>query len=193
MDEINIVENYDHFYYKSFNLFCKYQDLKNFFKDKKINYKSDDTGIEIEKSGIGIYIPDIDVEDPDKEEGPVIVKAIGIDFNETNCSISFERLTSHHIPSKVTYENSNISSAKSPAIRMNYEEEKYLASHGKSKKTLKYLEQQKKLVQNGKFMDAIQNDEDNITDKTSTTYSRALKEMKDYARTLNRNDFKIKN
>ncbi|WP_397601921.1 hypothetical protein [Silvanigrella sp.] len=120
------------------------------------------------------------------------VVSFNFELQKLNGSISFERLSSHHIPSKVTYENSNISVDNGPAIRMNYDHEKYFSCHGKSRKILKYLEKQKQLVQNGKVMDAIQNDEDDIIGKTITTYSRAIKEMKDYARNLSPSDFIIK-
>ncbi|WP_186648040.1 hypothetical protein [Fluviispira vulneris] len=180
------------FDYNGFNLFCSYEKLLEHLKIKKIEYIKHDTGIKLENENIGLYIPDIDIENPTEDDGPIIVKAIYVDFSKKDCSISFERLTSHHIPSKVTYMNSKITPNAGPAIRMNYGDERYLASHGKNLKTLKYLELQKQLVQNSKVMEAIKKDENDIKSKTSSTYSIAIKEMKEYARTLNPKDFIIK-
>ena len=177
--------------FKEFNLFTNYKEISDELKKRKTPYKIEYEGMYFENGNIGIYLPDMNY---DENKDRVLndlsnVTAVNFELQKLNGSISFERLSSHHIPSKVTYENSNISADNGPAIRMNYDHEKYFSCHGKSRKTLKYLEKQKQLVQNGKVMDAIQNDEDEIKAQTSTTYSRAIKEMKDYARTLNPNDF----
>jgi hypothetical protein len=180
--------------YKGINLYTNYKEITIELKKRKIPYEVEYDRIYIENEKIEIQIPGI-IKKENKVviyEGNGEVKGVNFELQKLNGSISFERLSSHHIPSKVTYENSNISADNGPAIRMNYDHEKYFSCHGKSRKALKYLEKQKQLVQNGKVMDAIQNDEDEIKAQTSTTYSRAIKEMKDYARTLNPNDFKSK-
>lgn len=179
--------------YNGFNLFTSYYEIIKELKKREIPYSfSSESGrMFLENESIEIQIPDLDFD----ENNEVMIyendKVSMIIFNleKSNGSISFEKLSSHHIPSKVTYENSNISSDDGPAMRMNYNHEKYFASHGKSKKTLRFLEQQKQLVQEGKIMKAIQIDEEDIRSKTTTTYASALKEMKDYARKLNPNDF----
>ncbi len=191
LKEFFIVNTPIYLSYKGINLYSNYNEVTKGLKKRKIPYEVEYDRIYIENEMIEIQIPGI-IKNEDKVviyEGNGEVKGVNFELHKLNGSISFERLSSHHIPSKVTYENSNISVDNGPAIRMNYDHEKYFSCHGKSRKTLKYLEKQKQLVQNGKVMEAIQNDEDDIIGKTSTTYSRAIKEMKDYARTLNPNDF----
>lgn len=181
-------------YYKGFNLYTDYNKIMKEFKKRKIpfQYAFEGHAILLENEKIRICISDLDNWE---EDGKITysdngeVQSVGFEMQKLNGSISFERLSSHHIPSKVTYENSNISSDDGPAIRMSYDHEKYFASHGKSRKTLRFLEQQKQLVQGGKIMKAIQVDEEDIRFKTSSTYASALKEMKDYARKLDPNDF----
>ncbi len=184
--------------YKNINLFTDYKSILNEFKKRKIpfQYEIESHAIKIENDKIYIIVSNLNYwQENDKitysENGEV--QSVGFEIQKLNGSISFERLSSHHIPSKVTYENSNISSDDGPAIRMDYDHEKYFVSHGKSRKTLRFLEQQKLLVQDGKIMQAIQVDEEDIRFKTSSTYASALKEMKDYARKLDPNDFISKN
>jgi len=150
-------------------LFTLYKELVKELRDKKINFVTENEGIHLEKKNINIYLPEMNY---DENKDRVLndlsnVTAVNFELHKLNGSISFERLSSHHIPSKVTYENRNISADNGPAIRMNYYHEKYFYCHGKSRKTLKYLEKQKQLVQNGKVMDEIQNDEDEIKLKTN--------------------------
>ena len=179
--------------YNGFNLFTNFNEIVEELGKRNIPYSftSESGRMFIENENIEIQIPDLDFDENNEvtidEEGKVIM--IIFNLEKLNGSISFERLSSHHIPSKVTYENSNISSDDGPAIRMDYDHEKYFASHGKSRKTLRFLELQKQLVQEGKIMKAIQVDEEDIRFKTSSTYASALKEMKDYARKLDPNDF----
>ena len=190
--EINTIPLYLSF--KNFNLFTFYEEIVKELRNKKIDFVTESEGIHLEKKNINIYLPEMNYDENKDQVSNELCKVVSFNFElqKLNGSISFERLSSHHIPSKVTYENSNISADNGPAIRMNYDHEKYFSCHGKSRKTLKYLEKQKQLVQNGKVMDAIQNDEDDIIGKTITTYSRAIKEMKDYARNLSPSDFIIK-
>jgi len=180
--------------YKNFNLFTDYNLLMKEINKRVIPYHFDyeNHTIYLENKSIRIFIPDLNYLEKENKinfnEGGKI-SIVYLNFQTLNGSISFERLSSHHIPSKVTYEYSNISSDDGPVIRMDYDHEKYFASHGKSRKTLRFLELQKQLVQEGKIMKAIQVDEEDIRFKTSSTYASALKEMKDYARKLDPNDF----
>ncbi len=196
LSEIKLCDKYSIFMYKNINLFSNYLKIKNKLSEINAIFNSENEavneGMELENKKLGLYAPDLvlDPKDPDNEKATV--KSITVNIIK-GCSVSFERLISNHIPSKETYLGSKTSSNDGPAIRMSYEDQKYFASHGKSKIAKQYREMQKKLVQKEKLMEAICMDEDEIKSKTSSRYSIVLKELKDFARTLNPKDFIVKN
>lgn len=105
---INLVSKTSVCMFKNNNLFTNYKQLNEIFSKLKIEPVIIDVGLEIEGAKLGIFIPEIhdDPNKPDYEEP--IVKAIYVDFTMGNCSLSFERLTSNHIPSKEAYKGSKI-------------------------------------------------------------------------------------
>ncbi|WP_397601920.1 hypothetical protein [Silvanigrella sp.] len=177
------------FMYKDINLIDDVKNILLKFKENKIEYKIDEYGMTIENGIIGLFIPDMIEDQSDSEFNEQKVRSINIYFDHGECSLSFERLISNHIPSKKTYEKSKISSDDAPSVLMYLEHQKYLASHGKSKDTAQYIEMQKKLVAEGKVIEAIQKDIEDIKNKTNIIYTKGLNQMKNYAKTLNPNDF----
>jgi hypothetical protein len=189
--ELGLVDKYSIFMYHDVNLFANFLKVKKKLKEKKLEYTKDETGIELDKQKLGLYVPDkiSDPTDPDYDKAIVEVVTVSL---YRGCSVSFERLISNHIPSKESYLGSKISSDKGPAIRMDYNHQKYFATHGKSRAAKQYREMQKKLINEEKLMEVIQKDINDIKSKTNITYTVALKEMKDYARTLDPKDFMTK-
>lgn len=181
----------DMFMFENINLNTNYSNLRKKLIEKKIEFTFDADTLYLDNKKIWVYIPD-KIDNPDNPKNEVaLVEAISVDLR-LGCSVSFERLISNHIPSKTSYLGSKISSDDGPAMRMNYEHHKYFASHGKSKLAKQYREWQKKMVQDGKIMDAVNKDMDDIKSKTSSTYASAFVELKNYVRTLDPKDFKIK-
>jgi hypothetical protein len=86
----------------------------------------------LENKKLGLYVPDLVLDPKNPINEKAIVKTVLVDFSK-GCSVSFERLISNHIPSKEAYLGSKTSSDNGPAIRMSYDDQKYFASHGKSK------------------------------------------------------------
>ena len=177
------------FLYKEINLFSNLGDLFNKFKENKIEYKIEEDGLTLENGIMGLFVQDMFEDQTDPEFNEQNIRSIYINFDLGKCSLSFERLISNHVPSKKTYEKSKISSDDAPSVLMYLEHQKYLASHGKSKDTAQYIEMQKKLVAEGKVIEAIQKDIEDIKNKTNILYTKGLNQMKNYAKTLNPNDF----
>lgn len=84
----------------------------------------------------------------------------------------------HHIPSKSV---NGLSESSGPAIRMLKEDHKNTASWGKTSDAVKYRETEKKLVQQGKFDEAMQMGVDDIRKNFGTKYDKAIDQMIDYA------------
>lgn len=177
------------FMYKDINLIDDVKNILLKFKENKIEYKIEDNGLRLENGIIGLFVQDMFEDQSDPEFNDQKIRSININFNVGESSLSFERLISNHVPSKKTYEKSKISSDDGPSILIYLEHQKYLASHGKSKVTAQYIEMQKKLVAEGKVIEAIQKDIEDIKNKTNILYTKGLNQMKNYAKTLNPNDF----
>lgn len=177
-------------FYKDINLFNKLGILIEKFKEKNIKYTIEDYGLQIENGHMVFYIYEMTTDDNDPAFKEQKVGSIRIVLKEIDCSLSFDRYISNHIPSKKCYENSKMTAGEGPAVLVFYNHQKYFASHGKSKATKKYLEMQKQLVAEGKVSDVVEQDIADIKGKTSSLYSSGIKQMKDYFRTLNPDDFK---
>ncbi len=99
-------------------------------------------------------------------------------------------MDSHHCPAKNCYKGSRISSADGTAIKMDPADHQRTESSGSSASALAYRSRQQALLQQGKLMDAIQMDIDDIRSKFGNKYDPAIEEMLEYARTLNPEDFR---
>ena len=98
-------------------------------------------------------------------------------------------LDSHHCPAKNCYKGAPISSSSGPAVKMEPSDHSKTASYGSGKAAKEYRERQRKLLDQGKLDEAIKMDIDDIRSKFGNKYDDAIKQMKDYAKTLNPEDF----
>lgn len=71
-----------------------------------------------------------------------------------------------------------------PAIKMEASDHRLTASWGASEEALQYQEAQRALCQQGKYMEALQMDIDDITSKFGTKYSDGLSQALEYAKSL---------
>ena len=97
---------------------------------------------------------------------------------------------SHHCPAKKSYSDAPISTEKGPAIKMEPADHKKTASNGSSDEAKQYRQQQRDLLNQGRLMDAIQMDIDDIRSKFKNKYDTAIEEMLAYAKTLDPECFK---
>lgn len=100
-----------------------------------------------------------------------------------------DKLDSHHCPAKKCYAGAPLSSADGPAIKMKPEDHALTKSYGSSLKAQEYRQKQKALLEQGKLMEAIQMDIDDIRSISGNKYDSAIAEMIEYAKTLNPQDF----
>lgn len=114
---------------------------------------------------------------------------LGGPHKETSKPVN-DKLDSHHCPAKGCYAGAPISSEDGPAIKMDPMDHRDTASHGSSKDAQAYRAKQEELLSQGKLKEAIQMDVDDIKSKFGSKYDDAIKQMLDYADTLNPDDFK---
>ena len=91
---------------------------------------------------------------------------------------SLETEEVHHMPADSV---STIERADGPAIRMAKEDHRITASCGNSIEAREYRAMQQELISQGKVMDAIQMDIDDIASKFGSKYDEAVAEMLAYA------------
>jgi len=82
----------------------------------------------------------------------------------------------HHLPADSA---STLSRNEGPAIHMDAGDHRKTASWGSSKDAKAYREQQKKLIEDGKFGEAQQMDVDDLKNKFGDKYDEHVKEMQD--------------
>ena len=83
----------------------------------------------------------------------------------------------HHMPAdSASYLERN----DGPAIKMEKEDHRQTASCGSSREAREYRVQQKELINQGKFREALQMDIDDIHEKFGDKYDDAIEEMLDY-------------
>ena len=83
----------------------------------------------------------------------------------------------HHMPADST---SNFERGDGPAIKMEKEDHRQTASCGSSREAREYRAQQKELIEQGKFREALQMDIDDIHEKFGNKYDDAISEMLEY-------------
>ena len=83
----------------------------------------------------------------------------------------------HHMPADSA---SNLERNDGPAIKMEKADHRQTASCGNSKEAREYRETQKKLIEEGKFREALQMDIDDIHEKFGDKYDDAISEMLEY-------------
>ena len=92
-----------------------------------------------------------------------------------------ENVEVHHMPADSVTE---LSRNDGPAIKMDKEDHRETASCGNSKEAREYREQQKELIDAGKFEEAIQMDIDDIREKFGDKYDEAISQMLEYVEQL---------
>ena len=83
----------------------------------------------------------------------------------------------HHMPADSA---SNLERNDGPSIKMEKDDHRQTASCGNSKEAREYRAQQKELIDQGKFRDALQMDIDDIHQKFGDKYDDAIAEMLEY-------------
>lgn len=83
----------------------------------------------------------------------------------------------HHMPADSI---SPLERKNGPSIKMDKEDHKLTASYGSSRDAKEYRAEQKELIDNGKFLEALQMDIDDIHSKFGDKYDDAISELKDY-------------
>ncbi|EFO33270.1 phosphoglycerate kinase [Roseibium sp. TrichSKD4] len=106
-----------------------------------------------------------------------------------------DNLDSHHCPAKACYKDAPISSEDGPAIKMDPADHRLTSSRGSSAEAKAYRAEQKRLLDLGKLEEAIQMDIDDIRRIENEIgqpgkYDNAIKEMVNYARTLDPDVFR---
>lgn len=83
----------------------------------------------------------------------------------------------HHMPADST---SNLERNDGPAIRMEKADHRETASCGNSREAREYRAEQKSLIEQGKFREAMQMDIDDIHEKFGDKYDAGIKQMCEY-------------
>lgn len=83
----------------------------------------------------------------------------------------------HHMPADSA---SPLERGDGPAIKMEKEDHRQTASCGMSREAREYREQQRELIEQGKFKEALQMDIDDIHEKFGGKYDDAIAEMLEY-------------
>ncbi len=180
-----IIPNYIEFIYHDFDLFTRYRDIIKFLRTEKINYSFDKQTkvLSLENNKISIHFDEFD-----EFENPSVHHLI-LNYDNGWFSLSLKRIIYNYFPDKRLYNMSFITDKTAPKITVYFEQSRYFPSNGKSLAAKRYLEMQKSLIKEGKVIDAIKMEVNDIKSKTSTLYTVSLKEMMDYANTLIPIDF----
>lgn len=88
-----------------------------------------------------------------------------------------DRYEIHHMPAD---SSSHLETNDGPAIKMDKGDHRQTASCGNSKEARAYREEQRSLIEQGKFREALQMDIDDIRDKFGNKYDGAINEMTEY-------------
>jgi hypothetical protein len=87
----------------------------------------------------------------------------------------------HHIPAWGAYDKSKLLSHNDgPSVWMTPEDHRKTASWGRSKEAEAYRNQQKELIDQGRFEDALQMDVDDLRSKFGNVYDPAIQQAQEY-------------
>ena len=101
----------------------------------------------------------------------------GGSYKEVKKNSNGETHEVHHMPADSA---SNLERDDGPAIKMETEDHRQTASYGSSKEAREYRETQRKLLEEGKFREALQMDIDDLHEKFGDKYDDAIGEMLKY-------------
>lgn len=110
-----------------------------------------------------------------------IPEQIGGSYSDVKKTSNGEKHEVHHMPSDFA---SDLPRDDGPCIKMNKEDHRLTASYGNSKEAREYRDIQKRLIEEGKFREALQMDIDDIRDKFGDKYDEAIDQMLDYVDSL---------
>jgi uncharacterized protein YjgD (DUF1641 family) len=119
---------------------------------------------------------DKDVSESDKTE----VK--GGSYKDVKKGSDGETHEVHHMPSDSSYDLLNRNDG--PAIKMDKADHRRTASCGSSREAREYQNKQRELIEQGKFMEALKMDIEDILEKFGDKYNDEIKEMLDYVKEL---------
>lgn len=85
----------------------------------------------------------------------------------------------HHIPSQSCLEK--IDPNDGPAIRMDTEDHRKTASWGSSREAFKYRDEQRRLISENRFKDALNMDINDIQSKFDSKYDSGIEQARKYA------------
>lgn len=139
----------------------------------------------IDSDGIEDLPDEISISDDTEESGTKeddqIQEKKGGSYRDLKKTSDGEKHEVHHMPADYA---TNIEREDGPAIKMEKDDHRKTASCGSSREAREYREQQKKLIEQGKFREALQMDIDDIHEKFGDKYDDAINEMLDYVEQL---------
>lgn len=109
-----------------------------------------------------------DVQEPSKKGGS---------YKDVRVEGEGDKYEVHHMPADSA---SPLERGDGPAIKMEKEDHRQTASCGMSREAREYREQQRELIEQGKFREALQMDIDDIHEKFGDKYDDAIAEMLEY-------------
>ncbi|MCM1328019.1 MAG: hypothetical protein NC253_01135 [Ruminococcus sp.] len=117
---------------------------------------------------------------PEKER-----EVIGGSYSDVKKFSDGEKYEVHHMPADTA---SNLDRPEGPAIKMEKEDHRQTASCGSSLEAREYQANQKELIGNGNFREALQMDIDDIHEKFGSKYDEAISQMLTYVDKLETED-----
>ena len=128
---------------------------------------------------------DADVEelaDDGEDSEDEILDTKGGSYRDVKKGTDGETHEVHHMPADSAYDL--LDRNDGPAIKMEKEDHRETASCGNSKEAREYRAKQAELIEQGKFMEALKMDIEDILEKFGDKYNDAIKEMLDYVKEL---------
>ena len=148
--------------------------------DSPLGKKLEKTNLDFEKAEKTINRPLADYVSDAKKADSNDVREIpkkGGSYNDVKIEGEGDMYEVHHMPADSA---SSLERGDGPAIKMEKEDHRQTASCGMSRDAREYREQQRELIEQGKFREALQMDIDDIHEKFGDKYGDAIKEMLDY-------------
>ena len=123
--------------------------------------------------------------DPDKRvEVKETAPVTGGSYSEVKKNTDSSTHEVHHMPSD---SSSNLERNDGPEIRMETKDHMQTASWGNSKEARAYRTEQKNLIDQGKFIEAVKMDIDDIKSKFNDKYDKEIDQMMKYVDKLEAN------
>jgi hypothetical protein len=118
-------------------------------------------------------------------QGPVPVIGVSLAESVEECGGPHSKMSqpvndqkdSHHTPAKDAYKHTGLDKQDGPAIKMSPADHQRTASWGKSEDAKAYRAKQKQLVDEGKFIEALEMDVEDIKTKFPGKYDHCLDQM----------------